>query len=61
MRVLERVEGQVALFAHGPVAAQVSHQRVRELMQAERENPADEDNGESHNLVESFSSIELTN
>src|SRR5580704_8463604 len=46
--VAQRVEGQIALLAHAGVAAQIRHGRVRELVQAERKDPADQDEYEGH-------------
>jgi len=46
--VLQRVEGQVAFVAHGVVAAQIGHQRMREFVQAQRENPANQNNCKCH-------------
>ena len=44
MRIFEGVEREIAFIFHGRVAAEISNQRVRKLMQAQRKNPADQNN-----------------
>ena len=50
MRIFERIEREIAFVFHGRVTAEISDQRVRELMQAQRKNPANQNNDEGQDI-----------